>query len=138
MKGPLEHAKLLLKKASHDLLNAEMTICDERILDTVCFHAQQTIEKDLKALLALRDIEYPHTHNLQLLFDLVAPLFPAMSGVMEEAVPLSAHAVHLCYGTAPDPNAAQARAALAVARRTHELAKEIIAAAPQTEESEQG
>jgi len=32
--------------------------------DMVCFHAQQAVEKSLKALLAARDEEYPHRHDI--------------------------------------------------------------------------
>lgn len=32
--------------------------------DAVCFHAQQCVEKYLKALLTLRQIEFPKTHDL--------------------------------------------------------------------------
>ncbi|OGL62650.1 MAG: hypothetical protein A3J27_13465 [Candidatus Tectomicrobia bacterium RIFCSPLOWO2_12_FULL_69_37] len=39
--------------------------------DTVCFHAQQCVEKYLKALLALRGIAFPKTHNLRALMGLV-------------------------------------------------------------------
>ncbi|HNR31797.1 MAG TPA: HEPN domain-containing protein [Candidatus Hydrogenedentes bacterium] len=36
------------------------------------FHAQQLIEKALKAWLCLLDIEYPHTHDISLLLRLIA------------------------------------------------------------------
>lgn len=36
------------------------------------FHAQQTIEKTLKAWLALRGIEYPKTHDIALLLSMLA------------------------------------------------------------------
>ena len=59
MKAPLDHAKALLKKAANDLIAAEA------ILDTVCFHAQQAVEKSLKAILAFHDVSYPWRHDLE-------------------------------------------------------------------------
>jgi HEPN domain-containing protein len=59
-----ELARALLEKGRHDLIAAELTIVSDEALDTVCFHAQQAAEKALKALLALDDIAFPHTHDL--------------------------------------------------------------------------
>lgn len=38
---------------------------------TACFHGQQAVEKALKAVLILRGVEYPHTHNVEELARLV-------------------------------------------------------------------
>lgn len=59
MKSPRDLALALLEKAAHDLVAARATIATGDAMDTVCFHAQQAVEKDLKALLALKDVEYP-------------------------------------------------------------------------------
>jgi HEPN domain-containing protein len=40
---------------------------DECPTDTVCFHAQQCIEKYLKALLTYKDISFPKTHDIEAL-----------------------------------------------------------------------
>jgi len=40
-------------------------------LPGVCFHAQQCVEKSLKAVIALRGLIYERTHNLELLGDLL-------------------------------------------------------------------
>ena len=40
-------------------------------LEALCFHAQQAAEKALKALLIARRIEFPRTHNLRILLDLL-------------------------------------------------------------------
>ncbi len=59
MKTSLDHAQALLKKAANDLVAAQATFATGRAFDTVCFHAQQAVEKSLKAILALHDVEYP-------------------------------------------------------------------------------
>ncbi|MCB0240994.1 MAG: HEPN domain-containing protein, partial [Anaerolineae bacterium] len=37
--------------------------------DTVCYHAQQCVEKYLKAMLVLHDMQVPHVHDVRLLVD---------------------------------------------------------------------
>lgn len=44
--------------------------------DGLCFHAQQCVEKYLKARLCEAGIEFPKTHVLAALLDLVAPVEP--------------------------------------------------------------
>lgn len=43
--------------------------------DVVCFHAEQCVEKYLKALLTLKAIDFPKTHNIAELVALLPPLF---------------------------------------------------------------
>ena len=60
-----EYAQLLLRKATEDYKAVEVLAHNSDIDDcTVGFHAQQAIEKSLKAILADKGIEYPFTHNL--------------------------------------------------------------------------
>jgi HEPN domain-containing protein len=35
--------------------------------NTICFHAQQAVEKYLKAFLAFNDVDFPRTHDLDYL-----------------------------------------------------------------------
>ena len=62
-----------VEKADNDLKNASHTLklgadCPT---DTVCFHAQQCVEKYLKALLVLRDTRFPKTHSISELLRLL-------------------------------------------------------------------
>ena len=41
--------------------------------DAVCFHAQQCVEKYLKAFLQKEGIYFPKTHDLNVLLDLILP-----------------------------------------------------------------
>jgi HEPN domain-containing protein len=60
-------------KAENDLKNASHTLKlgKECPTDTVCFHAQQCVEKYLKALLVWRCIRFPKTHSIGELVRLV-------------------------------------------------------------------
>ena len=55
-----------IQKADNDLKNASHTVKlgKECPTDTVCFHAQQCVEKYLKALLVWRGIRFPKTHSI--------------------------------------------------------------------------
>ena len=64
-------ARLLLGKAAGDIsalraLEGNRTVPDE----ILGFHAQQAVEKLLRAALAAREIDFPRTHDLALLFAL--------------------------------------------------------------------
>jgi HEPN domain-containing protein len=67
-----------MEKAEHDLRNAEHTLTLEQDcpFDTVCFHAQQCVEKYIKALLVQRAVDFPKTHDLGALAQLVPPDLP--------------------------------------------------------------
>lgn len=55
-----------VNKADNVLKNAVHTLTMEEDcpLDTVCFHAQQCVEKYLKAWLAFHAIDFPKSHDL--------------------------------------------------------------------------
>jgi len=58
-----------LVKADNDLLNAThtLTLGANCPTDTVCFHAQQCVEKHIKALLVFRATPFPKTHDVAVL-----------------------------------------------------------------------
>jgi HEPN domain-containing protein len=62
----LEVVQRWVEKAENDLITAEHTLKlgENCPYDTVCFHAQQCVEKYLKALLALKWVDFPKTHDL--------------------------------------------------------------------------
>lgn len=73
---------MLLTKARADLAAAiALSAMDSMDDDVVGFHCQQAIEKALKAVLAESDIDFPKTHDLAVLSDLVVgiPLDPPVA-----------------------------------------------------------
>jgi HEPN domain-containing protein len=66
-------------KAEGDFATASREIRARRApnYDAVCFHAQQCVEKYLKARLQEAGIAFPKTHNLTALLDLVLPVEPS-------------------------------------------------------------
>ena len=70
---PSDRPEVLLRKARQDELALEKLLDDCDIEDDLLgFHAQQAVEKMLKALLAARGVDYPKTHNLRVLIELLA------------------------------------------------------------------
>ena len=57
--------------AKSDLALAGMEGREDVLLETLCFHCQQCVEKSIKAVLILRNIPFPYTHNITRLIDLV-------------------------------------------------------------------
>jgi HEPN domain-containing protein len=67
-----ERARTLLEKAKGDAYLLSVATKDAKIADWIAaFHAEQAIEKALKAVLAQRNVDYPRTHNLRVLAGLV-------------------------------------------------------------------
>jgi HEPN domain-containing protein len=66
-------ARQWVEKADNDLRAAEhiLTLVEECPFDTACFHAQQCVEKYIKAVLVLHSIEFPRTHDLEALLHLL-------------------------------------------------------------------
>ena len=68
----LEHARLMLRLAQDDLAAMEVLETSQRISPRIFgFHAQQAVEKALKAWLSLLDVVYPRIHLLHELFNLL-------------------------------------------------------------------
>ena len=106
-------------KAESDLENAKHTLKlgESGPLDTVCFHAQQGVEKYLKALLVLQEIEFYRTHDIAALLALVpAHLRPELS--REEQARLADYAVTMRYPGDYEPVALEeAKLAVQIALR---------------------
>lgn len=78
----LEAAPPLLAAAARDL-HALRNMLDPGAfpLEVFGFHAQQVVEKSLKAWLSLRGQEYPWAHNLRLLITRLEPIEPELAEV---------------------------------------------------------
>lgn len=94
--------------------------------DAVCFHAQQCAEKYLKALLVLRGIDFPKTHDIEKLSALLpAALRPHLTP--EEQRRLTGYAIAARYPGSGEIPYAEAKRAVAIARRVR---REIRRALP--------
>jgi HEPN domain-containing protein len=92
----------------------------------VCFHAQQAVEKSLKAVLALYDIDYPWRHDLGELMELVKPTAPEIALYEDGIIEMAPYAVTIRYDTEFEPSTAQANDALATAENVYKIVDAII------------
>jgi len=60
-----------LRHAKADLALATSPLPEDGLYGTLCFHAQQSAEKSIKAVLVFRGIEFPKVHSLTRLIDLL-------------------------------------------------------------------
>ena len=72
MTSPLDHARALLARARDDFYVVRHLRREaDAPLWVLGFHAQQAVEKALKSVLSSRGIEYPWTHNLVMLVEML-------------------------------------------------------------------
>ena len=100
---PRDNAELLLRNAEQDEFTIAKLAPDPASPDEVLgFHAQQAIEKALKAVLAHRSVRYRLTHDLAELLDLLRENKIAFPPEFEEARHLTPFAAALRHGDLPD------------------------------------
>ena len=87
-----------VRKAEGDYTVAEQVQKSENpVHDAICFHAQQCIEKYLKAWLQEANIPFTRTHDLQKLLALIVPTLPIWQTWQPDFSVLSKHAVDPRY-----------------------------------------
>jgi HEPN domain-containing protein len=88
-----------IEKASADLATAgrEMRARKDPNYDAVCFHAQQCVEKLLKAALTETGRAFSRTHDLNHLLDLILPSHPLWEAFRSGFQELVAYAVEYRY-----------------------------------------
>jgi HEPN domain-containing protein len=114
MKDQGDLAKGLFRKASSDLVAMEASL-KAGALDACCFHAQQAVEKLLKAYLANIRTTFPYTHNLSRLVALCEQSDPSFARMTIIVEPLNPYAVDLRYDVDTWPDEESARLAQAAA-----------------------
>lgn len=99
-----------LDKASADFRTArrEFEAVDSPNYDAVCFHAQQYVEKLMKAIMIQNRVVPPRTHNLARLSGLVEPLCPGLDLAIEDLNHLTTLGMAVRYpGESADCNDAE-------------------------------
>lgn len=117
-----------IAKAENDLKNAAHTLrlgadCPT---DTVCFHAQQCVEKYVKALLVTAGIAFARTHDIETLVGLM-PKHARVSLTIEEQRRLTDYATTLRYPGPYEPvTLSEARDAVKLARRIRREIRRLL------------
>lgn len=97
--GDLARELLGLARDDHEAGRALLPI--DTVSDSIVgFHAQQAVEKALKAVLALARVDFPFTHDLALLADVCEGAGLSLPVALDEVDRLSPYGVQLRYGLA--------------------------------------
>lgn len=124
-----ELARATLRKAGVDPRVAELAAADRDESEpwATCFHAQQAVEKGIKACLIAASVDFPKTHDLSRLLDLLPPDARAPL-TQRDAAWLTDYATAGRYAfedVAPgsDPDWADAKSALQIAHEVLDWAR---------------
>jgi len=128
----MELVRQWLGKAKQDILAGEALLAsDPPFLYPACFHAQQAAEKYLKALLTWHQIEFPKTHAIEQLLELLKPTVRDVALSLREAVVLTPFGVDVRYpGDQPEPSMEETRQALDLARQVRDVVLPILPLKP--------
>jgi HEPN domain-containing protein len=97
-RDPKAEAAVLARKAADDATAMQLLAPNQEISDEIIgFHAQQAVEKWLKAVLGFRGIEFEYTHDLHRLIAEVTAAVGEFPFNTPEVVALTEHAVPLHY-----------------------------------------
>ena len=87
-----------IEKAEEDYNSAKwLQQASDPVHNSICFHAQQCIEKYLKAWLQEADVSVPRTHDLQALLAFIEPTLPAWSQWQPDFKRITEYAVDSRY-----------------------------------------
>ncbi len=118
-----KHVELLLVKAAEDEAIIDIAMQHPSApAAAIGFHAQQAVEKLLKAVLRARDVGYPLTHNIGFLLELLQEAEVAVPPAFSEAAGLTPFAVEFRYDALPPEGSADLDVI-----RARELVREIRA-----------
>ncbi|MFC1735358.1 HEPN domain-containing protein [Candidatus Hydrogenedentota bacterium] len=122
-----------LRKAELDIRSAETLISqDPPLLYPACFHSQQAAEKYLKAYLTRHQVEFPKTHSIREILNIVGTIDEALAEILASAPVLTPFGVEIRYpGDMPEPTREETEEALALA---HMVRDEIQIRLKNTEE----
>jgi HEPN domain-containing protein len=118
-----------LARARSDLALARVALAaPDVLLEDACYHTQQCAEKALKALLVFYQIDFPRTHVLEALLDLLKQAGTAVPPLVDEAVELTQYAVQARYPGVWEPvTRAEAEFAIRVSTWVLDWAEEQLA-----------
>lgn len=111
-----------LDKAGQDLSVAEHLLSEDTpYVDAVGFHAQQAAEKFLKAFLVRHQLEFPKTHDIDEILDLIAPVDNRLAESLRGTIVLTSYGVDIRYpGDFPEMTMQDAREAVRLAAKVRD------------------
>ena len=123
-----EFVRQWLSRAEEDFNAAKSLITyGASFISTVCFHSQQAAEKYLKAFLTYHQVEFPKTHDIDELLDMIAPIDSKLSESLRDVIMLTNYGVDVRYpGDFPDVTSGDAQQAIQMAEKVRRLVLELL------------
>ena len=117
-----------LSKADKDLAAAKYeTHADPPFVEDIVFHAQQAVEKTLKAFLTWHGQTFRKTHNLVELGEACVRVEPTLEPLLRRAAPLTEYAWKFRYpGSPEEPTPEEAAGALALAVEVYDTLRNCL------------
>ena len=107
MNASREQARVLLSKARDDAFMMEELLQNPDSPPWgIGFHAQQAVEKAMKSVLSARGVEFPFTHDLQVLVNVLEDRTELVPPRADDLVRLTPFAAVLRYDAFPEDEAA--------------------------------
>lgn len=127
--GPGGTAEDWLRRAKGNLALAKQRKPKEAYWEDLCFEAQQSAEKAVKAVLRFSEIDFSRTHDIGELLALLGQSGPKVPQELWKADDLTQYAVETRYpGPAEPVTRREYRQAVAVAEKVVKWAENIIVA----------
>jgi len=126
-----------IHKANQDILSAEALLSHEPpLLYPSCFHSQQAAEKYLKAYLTQRQVEFPKTHSIREVLDLIKTVDDELATVLFPATALTPYGVEARYpGDIPEPSRQETEEAISLARKVRNAVMDRLGKIHKTKKS---
>jgi HEPN domain-containing protein len=122
-RDPKAEAVVLARKAADDAKAMQLLARNQEISDEIIgFHAQQAVEKWLKAVLGSREVEFEYTHDLHRLIAEARAAVGEFPFDIPEVVALTEHAVPLRYDEILDTEPLNREATVALVTQVGEWA----------------
>ncbi|MBL0158112.1 MAG: HEPN domain-containing protein [Bryobacterales bacterium] len=111
-----------LDRANEDFDAAELLLREGgRFRGVIAFHAQQAVEKYLKAVLVRHQIDFPKTHDIGRLLERIAVVHPVASAALAGSDILTPYGVEVRYPSdAPELLPGEEVQAVQIARQTRD------------------
>ena len=127
-----------VERAENDFRNAEYVLTMEQNcpFDTVAYHCQQCAEKYLKALLVYWNVDFPRTHDLVILFNLLQNTDP-VDLPLQDVQPLNRYSIEARYPGDWEPvEESEAKAALQMVTNVRVIVRSVLHPALSSKERE--
>lgn len=117
-----------LYKADLDMRSAEALLSqDPPLLYPSCFHSQQAAEKYLKAYLTQRQVEFPKTHSIREILNLVKTVDEELAAKLLDAAALTPYGIDVRYPSdISEPTLDESKEALALAESVRDAVLHIL------------